>query len=160
MGTDKIDRALATGFRKWGRCMLFQCQQNHLAIKLLLKIYFRTNSSMISFFLHLLWFHSVFTRYPLITLAASAILVISLSVGVFYMQITTDPVELWAGPHSRSRAEKDYFDNTFGPFYRTAQVFIKPVYRENIRHETIAGTLVNHYFFGFIRFTAILPHFS
>lgn len=59
-------------------------------------------------------------------------LVIGLSVGIFCMEITTDPVELWAGPHSRSRAEKDYFDNTFGPFYRTAQVFIKPIYKENV----------------------------
>lgn len=46
------------------------------------------------------------------------------------MEITTDPVELWAGPNSRSRAEKDYFDSKFGPFYRTAQVFIKPVNKE------------------------------
>lgn len=62
----------------------------------------------------------------------SAILVVGLSVGVFFMKITTDPVELWAAPHSRSRAEKDYFDDKFGPFYRTAQVFIKPVYKENV----------------------------
>lgn len=48
------------------------------------------------------------------------------------MKISTDPVELWAGPHSRSRAEKDFFDDKFGPFYRTAQVFIKPVNKENV----------------------------
>lgn len=78
------------------------------------------------------WFHSVFTRYPLITLGVCTTFVVGMSVGIFFMEITTDPVELWAGPHSRSRAEKDYFDNTFGPFYRTAQVFIKPTYKENV----------------------------
>ena len=77
----------------------------------------------------------VFTRYPLITLGVSGILVIGLSVGVIFMEITTDPVELWAGPHSRSRAEKDYFDNTFGPFYRTAQVFIKPTYQGKVSRQ-------------------------
>lgn len=53
-------------------------------------------------------------------------IVLGLSVGINFIEITTDPVELWAAPHSRSRQEKDYFDNTFGPFYRTAQIFIKP----------------------------------
>lgn len=50
------------------------------------------------------------------------------------MEITTDPVELWAAPHSRARSEKDFFDNTFGPFYRTAQIFIKPVTDQNVIH--------------------------
>lgn len=48
------------------------------------------------------------------------------------MEITTDPVELWAAPHSRSRIEKDFFDDTFGPFYRTAQIFIRPVHPEYV----------------------------
>lgn len=48
------------------------------------------------------------------------------------MEVTTDPVELWASPNSRSRREKDYFDSKFGPFYRTAQVFIKPTSQENV----------------------------
>ena len=33
-----------------------------------------------------------------------------------------DPVELWSAPDSRARVEKDYFDNHFGPFYRTSQI--------------------------------------
>lgn len=81
-------------------------------------------------------FHLVFTRFPWVTLGVSAIIVVSLNVGVIFMEITTDPVELWAGPHSRSRAEKDFFDDKFGPFYRTAQVFIKPVYKENVIFKT------------------------
>lgn len=48
------------------------------------------------------------------------------------MVVTTDPVELWASPNSRSRLEKDFFESKFGPFYRTAQVFIKPTNQENV----------------------------
>lgn len=107
--------------------MVFELGQNvcHSNVKCLLKLFIRTHSSLFSFF-------SVFTRYPLITLGVCATIVVGLSVGVFFMEITTDPVELWAGKDSRSRAEKDYFDNTFGPFYRAAQVFIKPTYKENV----------------------------
>lgn len=41
-------------------------------------------------------------------------------------QITTDPVELWASPTSRTRLDKDYFDSNFSPFYRTTQIIIQP----------------------------------
>jgi Niemann-Pick C1 protein len=49
-----------------------------------------------------------------------------LSYGALSLQITTDPVELWANPTSRSRMEKDYFDEKFSPFFRTNQIFAKP----------------------------------
>lgn len=51
----------------------------------------------------------------------------SLCVGILFLQITTDPVDLWAAPNSRARIEKDYYDENFEPFYRTAQIFIRPV---------------------------------
>lgn len=51
----------------------------------------------------------------------------SLCVGILFLQITTDPVDLWASPNSRSRLEKNYYDQNFEPFYRTAQIFIRPV---------------------------------
>lgn len=49
---------------------------------------------------------TVFTAYPVVTLAVSAVFILSLSVGLAFMEITTDPVELWAAPQSRSRQEK------------------------------------------------------
>ncbi|XP_031627932.1 NPC intracellular cholesterol transporter 1 homolog 1b [Contarinia nasturtii] len=82
-----------------------------------------------------------FTSYPLMTLIVCIIIIPLISVGVFFMKITTDPVELWAAPHSRSRQEKDFFDNTFGPFYRTAQIYIKPTDSKYITHDTKSGTL-------------------
>lgn len=48
----------------------------------------------------------------------------ALAVGVIYLEVTIDPVELWAAPESRSRQEKDYFDKSFNPFYRTEQVIL------------------------------------
>lgn len=75
---------------------------------------------------------SVCTRWPFLTLGVCLVVVLALSIGIFFMDITTDPVELWAAPHSRSRREKDYFDNTFGPFYRTAQIFVKPLNQANV----------------------------
>ncbi|XP_055296529.1 NPC intracellular cholesterol transporter 1 homolog 1b [Sitodiplosis mosellana] len=82
-----------------------------------------------------------FTHYPVLTLLVCAIIIIKLSVGIVFIEITTDPVELWAAPHSRSRQEKDFYDNAFGPFYRTAQVFIKPVKPHYVNHSTAAGSL-------------------
>lgn len=48
-----------------------------------------------------------------------------LSGGIRFLHVTTDPVELWAAKNSQSRQEKEFFDQNFGPFYRTNQVFIR-----------------------------------
>ena len=53
------------------------------------------------------------------------VVVISLGIGIKYIKVTTDPVELWAAPQSRSRVEREYFDSHFEPFYRTEQVIIR-----------------------------------
>jgi hypothetical protein len=45
--------------------------------------------------------------------------------GIKYIKVTTNPVELWASPDSRSRVEREYFDSHFEPFYRTEQVIIR-----------------------------------
>jgi Niemann-Pick C1 protein len=69
----------------------------------------------------------VFASHPAIVLFTSSWIVAALGYGAFNLQVTTDPVEIWAAPQSRSRLEKDYFDSRFEPFYRTEQVFIKAV---------------------------------
>lgn len=87
-----------------------------------------------------LFFLIVFTVQPWITLIACISIVVALSIGILFIEITTDPVELWAAPHCRARMEKDFFDRAFGPFYRTAQVFIKPVNNIHvIIHPSICG---------------------
>ena len=41
-----------------------------------------------------------------------------------YFEVETDPVRLWVAPNSESKLQKEYFDEHFGPFYRTEQLFI------------------------------------
>jgi Niemann-Pick C1 protein len=66
--------------------------------------------------------------------------VIGLGYGALFLKIIVDPVELWANPNSRSRIEKDYFDTRFGPFYRTSQIFIKPIKTDNVRTNNLYST--------------------
>ncbi|ODM87820.1 Niemann-Pick C1 protein [Orchesella cincta] len=63
--------------------------------------------------------------HPVLTLFLLFIpLILSTSLVTPLFKITTDPVELWAGPHSRTRVEKDFFDKNFAPFFRTEQIII------------------------------------
>lgn len=74
----------------------------------------------------------VVATQSLLVLLVSLLIVILFGVGASFMKVTTDPVELWASPNSRSRQEKDYFDQNFQPFYRTEQVFIKAIGIDNV----------------------------
>lgn len=67
---------------------------------------------------------SLCVRQPLTVILASVVLVTICSAGLCYMRITTNPVELWSSPSSRARQEKNYFDQHFGPFFRTEQLII------------------------------------
>ncbi|KAG5875522.1 hypothetical protein JTB14_013676 [Gonioctena quinquepunctata] len=78
---------------------------------------------------------------PWLILFFGACLVIGLGHGIKYLQVTTDPVELWASPVSRSRLEKEYFDSHFEPFFRTEQIIIRAVGLPDIYHNTSDGVL-------------------
>ena len=65
------------------------------------------------------------SRYPLPVIIVSVVIAGSLCSGIQWLEVTTDPIELWASPTSRSRIEKDFFDSTFRPFYRTQQIIVK-----------------------------------
>jgi len=69
---------------------------------------------------------------PWLILFLGFLLIIALGHGIKYMQVTTDPVELWASPHSRSRVEREYFDKHFEPFYRNEQIIITSVGLPNV----------------------------
>lgn len=66
------------------------------------------------------------SRFSYVVIPAVLLLCGVFVTGVYFFEVTTDPVELWSAPSSRARVEKNYFDNNFGPFYRTEQVVIKP----------------------------------
>ncbi|KAH8392947.1 hypothetical protein KR200_001327 [Drosophila serrata] len=80
-------------------------------------------------------------KHPVLVLALCSWAIGGLSYGIRYMTITTDPVELWAGSESQTRIEKDYFDQHFGPFYRTNQMFIKAINQTHFTHEAPSGLL-------------------
>nr|XP_023012614.1 Niemann-Pick type protein homolog 1B-like [Leptinotarsa decemlineata] len=67
----------------------------------------------------------VMNRYKV--LAVCVVVMVSLATGSIFLKVTSDPVELWSAPNSRCRQEKKFFDENFGPFYRSSQVFIKTV---------------------------------
>lgn len=67
--------------------------------------------------------------------------IVALGHGMKYMQLTTNPVELWASPHSRSRIEREYFDSHFEPFYRTEMIIISSKGLNKIEYETPSGIL-------------------
>ncbi|KAI7810103.1 putative Niemann-Pick C1 protein, partial [Triplophysa rosa] len=73
---------------------------------------------------------SLCVRHPLTVILTSVVFVSACSAGLVYMQITTNPVELWSSPSSRARQEKDYFDQHFGPFFRTEQLIITTPWTE------------------------------
>ncbi|XP_046615474.1 NPC intracellular cholesterol transporter 1 homolog 1b-like [Neodiprion virginianus] len=82
-----------------------------------------------------------FARQPVLVLCAWTYLIILMCYGIKYLSITTNPIEIWAAPTSQSRIEKDFFDEHFQPFYRTEQIFIKPVGLDTILHNTTTDEL-------------------
>lgn len=67
---------------------------------------------------------SVAATYPGITIVSSVLVVALLSLGWFSFDIERDPARLWVSPTSAAAEEKQFFDSSFGPFYRAQQVFV------------------------------------
>ena len=65
--------------------------------------------------------------YPILVIIISIVAVGCMCIGIVKLNVTIDPVALWASPTSKSRQEKLYFDEHFQPFYRIEQVIIRPV---------------------------------
>jgi len=78
-------------------------------------------------------------QHPALVIIPGLVIVAALSGGCFMLKVTTDPVELWASSESRSRVEKDHFDETFVPFYRTEQLIITAKNLPTLYHETALG---------------------
>lgn len=71
-------------------------------------------------------------RHPVLTLAICSWIIALLAYGIQYLVIVTNPVELWSSPASRTRQERDYYESRFGPFFRTNQIFLKPLINDNV----------------------------
>ncbi|XP_068617935.1 NPC intracellular cholesterol transporter 1 isoform X2 [Battus philenor] len=87
------------------------------------------------------WWGCIMASRPWIVLFLGLCLVVGLGHGIKYMQVTTNPVELWAAPNSRSRVERNFFDSHFEPFYRTEMLIISSKGLPKIEHETPSGTV-------------------
>ncbi|XP_074708303.1 NPC1-like intracellular cholesterol transporter 1 isoform X1 [Strix uralensis] len=75
--------------------------------------------------------------HPVVVLAVAAVLAGGLSAGLVTLRLTTDPVELWSAPGSRARQEKAFYDQHFGPFFRTNQVIVTAPGRPSSRYESV-----------------------
>ncbi|XP_059098084.1 NPC intracellular cholesterol transporter 1-like [Tigriopus californicus] len=70
-------------------------------------------------------------------MAVAFALVIVASAGSMFIQIETDPVELWSSRNSRSRVEKDFFETAFQPFFRVQQVILKPKFNQSFLYKNL-----------------------
>ncbi|XP_073946137.1 NPC intracellular cholesterol transporter 1 homolog 1b-like [Choristoneura fumiferana] len=61
----------------------------------------------------------------MLTIMLTSWLAFAMLFGVFLLNLTANPLELWSAPDSRSRVDLNYFNSRFGPFYRAAQVFVQ-----------------------------------
>ncbi|XP_058452330.1 NPC intracellular cholesterol transporter 1 isoform X2 [Malaya genurostris] len=80
-------------------------------------------------------------RNPWIVLLLGTIFIVAMGFGIMFLHVTTNPVELWASPNSRSRVEREFFDSHFEPFYRIEQIIIKAENMSNVVHNTSNGVI-------------------
>uniref|UniRef100_A0A8C5FMQ3 SSD domain-containing protein n=1 Tax=Gadus morhua TaxID=8049 RepID=A0A8C5FMQ3_GADMO len=85
---------------------------------------------------------------PSEVLLAAAIVVAVFATGLMYIELTTDPVQLWSAPNSRARKEKDFHDKYFDPFFRTNQLILTAPGRK--------GHIYDSLLFGRQNFSGIL----
>lgn len=69
---------------------------------------------------------SVFsTNKPFVVLSIDIILIIIFAILLSqFADLEQDPINLWVSKKSSKYLEKQYFDEHFGPFYRTEQIFV------------------------------------
>ncbi|XP_073961835.1 NPC intracellular cholesterol transporter 1-like isoform X2 [Choristoneura fumiferana] len=79
------------------------------------------------------WWGVHMASRPWVVLFIGLCVIVALGHGIKFMQVTTNPVELWASPTSRSRQEREYFDSHFEPFYRTEMLIISAKGLSNVQ---------------------------
>ncbi|PZC81097.1 hypothetical protein B5X24_HaOG213437 [Helicoverpa armigera] len=87
------------------------------------------------------WWGTLMASHPWLVLFLGLCVVVGLGHGISCMRVTTNPVELWAAPNSRSRQEREYFDSHFEPFYRTEMLIITSKGLPKIQYSTPDGDI-------------------
>ncbi|KCV71005.1 hypothetical protein H696_01950 [Fonticula alba] len=83
-------------------------------------------------------------RHPALTLLFGLLAIEVCLLGLIWFRIEVDPIELWVAPNAVSRTQKDYFDQNFGPFYRTQQFIVSMNQPE--QHELITESTMRFLF--------------
>ncbi|KAF4070427.1 hypothetical protein AMELA_G00285310 [Ameiurus melas] len=76
-------------------------------------------------------------RYPKTVLIVCLVAVVAFSTGLMYIELTTDPVQLWSAPDSRAMREKDFHDQHFAPFFRTNQLILTAPARKGYVYDSL-----------------------
>ncbi|WWC92719.1 uncharacterized protein L201_007678 [Kwoniella dendrophila CBS 6074] len=76
-------------------------------------------------------------KQPVVVFGITALVVALLNIGWKSFSVETDPVRLWVSPSSEAAAQKHFFDDNFGPFYRTEQVFITQSESGPLNYDTL-----------------------
>ena len=84
------------------------------------------------------WAERVVCRYPRSTLAVTCLWVTVCCIGFPQTEFTTDPVELWVDPASRSAFELNFYNEKFDPFYRSEVIIatLKPELQSGARRKS------------------------
>ncbi|XP_041956873.1 NPC1-like intracellular cholesterol transporter 1 [Alosa sapidissima] len=85
---------------------------------------------------------------PVKVLLACLVVVVVFAIGLYKIELTTDPVQLWSSPISRARREKDFHDQHFDPFFRTNQLILTAPQRPSHMYDSLV--------FGMQNFSGIL----
>lgn len=66
----------------------------------------------------------VFATFPGVVIGVSLIICFILSLGALRLKLELSPVKLWVSPSSVEYQEKLFYDENFGPFYRSEQIYV------------------------------------
>lgn len=73
------------------------------------------------------WFANIgyfCSKFPGISIGTSLTVVVLLSLGLFKLQLETDPVKLWVSPNDPAYKNQQYFESNFGEWFRIEQVIV------------------------------------
>ena len=87
------------------------------------QIFFRCQMSTLKFLL--LRIAEISAKNPKLTITLVLAIVVILCGGISLLEITINPIKLWAAPNSRARVERRFFESTFRPFFRTEHIIFK-----------------------------------
>ena len=64
------------------------------------------------------------STFPGIVIGFSLIISLALSLGIFNLQLETNPINLWVSPNEPAYINQQYFEKNFGEWFRVEQVII------------------------------------